>query len=424
MRFPTKFPTLIGLLFFLLLIGGVIIVFERFVRLPSAAVPSVAPKNVEFTNISDTGFTMSWVTSEPATGAVIIGRDREKAVVFFDERDSAGKLGQYITHSVTYRLAKPQSDYSAKILSNGKTFTDGDSPYRIRTGSTIASSSNNLEPAYGTVTTEEGKPALGSIVYLTLEGSQKLSTLVTSTGSWLIPLNLLRSLDLSQYITGEGRLTESIVVRNGLEESQAVTDTLNDSPVPEMRLNKTYDFREQQAKNLKQEAPLAQNTPGVLGETSSISVDHKVTITKPIEGAALPTALPLFQGTGVPGRNVSVVLGIIHPVAGTTTVGSDGIWRFTPAKPLSPGKSSVTITSVDRSGSVIALTRTFEILKEGTQVLGTATPSATLTPTISASPSSTLAGQPLPQSGNSLETIVLLLLGFGLLTSGLVVFVK
>ncbi len=76
----------------------------------------------------------------------------------------------------------------------------------------------------------------------------------------------------------------------------------------------------------------------------------------------------------------------------------------------------------------------FEILKSGTQVLGDATPSATLTPTstptatVSATPEitpeSTLAAQPVPTSGNELPTILLLVLGVGLIIGGGIVLIK
>jgi hypothetical protein len=67
-------------------------------------------------------------------------------------------------------------------------------------------------------------------------------------------------------------------------------------------------------------------------------------------------------------------------------------------------------------------------MKSGTQVLGDATPSATLTPentpivTISPTPETTpessLSGEPPPTSGNELPTIVLILLGIGLSIGG------
>ena len=65
---------------------------------------------------------------------------------------------------------------------------------------------------------------------------------------------------------------------------------------------------------------------------------------------------------------------------------------------MAEGKQSITITTTDQHNQTKALTHTFEILKSGTQVLGDATPSATLvpTPTIDSTPTpvTTLSGEP------------------------------
>ena len=411
-----RIPTILGLLLLLLFLGGFIVLFERIARVSTTASATIVPTNVEITNITDVGFTTTWITDSPATGTLVVSGGKTKSQTVFDERDTAGgKLGSYSTHSVTFRGAEPDTQYSVSILSNGKQHLDNGKPYQIRTGMGL-SGSVNLEPAHGSVRTFDNQPATGALVYLTLLGSQKLSTLVTTSGAWLIPLTLIRSEDLLTYVVPEERTTETLLVRLGKEESQAITDTLNDAPVPEMQLGKTYDFRRQQAS--------AQ--PNILGETAPPGGGVLVSLVKPAQGAAIPTSFPLIQGTGIPGKSVAITLGITNPVAGTTTVGADGIWRFTPTVPLAPGKQSVTVTSVDTLGKSVAITHTFEVLKSGTQVLGEATPSATptLSATASPTPTSTLAGQPVPQSGNSLPAIILLILGLGLFASGAVVFVK
>ncbi len=440
MRFPTKIPTLVGLGLFVLLVGGFIVGFEQLSRLPTLASADITPKNVEVTNVSDTGFTVSWITDSPATGAVAVRNQAQKLDVVFDERDVAGNgdgksLGKYTTHSVTFRSAGANTSYAMSILSNGKTFTGSAISGPVQTGSTLIGSASDRGPAYGSVTTATGQGAGGALIYLTIEGSQKLSTLVSNRGTWLIPLNLIRSADLTQYLPPkEDRIAEQLTVRLGNEQSSAITDTLNDSPVPEMRLGKSYDFRGQQAfaPNQQQAAPsvttpkLAATNPSVLGATTVQTT--QVTLTKPAQDAVLSSFIPLVQGTGVPGNVVSIVLGITKPFGGSTKVGTDGIWQYTPSRPLDPGKQSVTITSANISGKPVAITRTFEILKSGTQVLGISTPSASLTPTLPATssptPTSTLAGQPIPQSGNFLPTLLLLITSIAFITGGVAVVLR
>ena len=422
----TRIPTIVGLLLVITVVGAVIGLFEWYSRRPSAASGSIVPMNVMVTNIADTSFTVIWTTPSPATGVVKLTTPKRTTVTFFDDRDTTGKMKTYITHSVTIRSLSPGTSYTFQILSNGKKYTEGSKPYTITTASTLSGGSTGLEPAYGAINDLGGSAVNGAIVLVTLEQGQLLSTTTSPSGSWLLSLGLARTSSLAKYLDGSERLTETIRVIWGDQEATAITDTLNDAPVPTMILGKTYDFRKQQA--------AARDIPTVLGDTSitTPSTAKTVGLTLPAQNASLTTTLPLIQGTGIPGKKVSVVVGITIPVSGTTTVGSDGIWRYTPTKSLAAGKQSVTATTVDQRGKPVAFTHTFTILKSGTQILGEATPSATLAPALTATPSASasatptptpqLEGEPVPQSGTTLPTILILVIGLGFLTSGLVLF--
>lgn len=418
MRFPTKIPTLIALMLLIVLIGGISIASERFFRSSTVASASVQPQNIAISNVTDSSLSVIWSTQSPATGVVELRGPDGKKQVFFDERDTNGKsVKKYITHSVTGRNLTPDTSYQITILSNGKTFQDNTTGTN-RTAQTLPIPTGGLEPAYGTVFTRDNQPAEGALVQLFIEGSQTLSTLVTPSGSWMIPLNLLRTSDTTRYLTTTKRMTETLTVSFDGQKTSAITDTLNDSPVPMMILGKRYDFRKQQAKT-GEESSIAQEFPAVLGDqTAAKPTSYSVTLVAPAQDSTVPSDLPLIQGTGIPGSTVTITIGINDPTSGTATVGSDGMWRFTPEMALAPGKQSVTITSQDTTGKPIALTHTFEILKSGTQVLGVATPSATLTPTFKPTPTSTASGKPLPVSGTMLPTIISIFFGALLLTGG------
>ncbi len=415
-----KIPTIIGLL----LVGLAVMVFrfafDRVSPLLTKASATLTPQHVTVSNISDTAFTVSWITAEPTTGALIL--DGIKAPVYDDRFSSpAGPNNNnqtFLTHMISVRNLKPETTYHLRLLSGGKTFLNNGNPFEIRTASALTGTGTNLEPAYGQVTTQSGNPAEGALVYLTLEGGQILSTIVNASGSWVIPLNLVRTQDLSAYIALSERMDESITIRSSEGEASALTDNLNDNPVPAMTIGKTYDFRKLQAQQ-NQNRPLAAVSPVVLGTNTAIT-NPAVAIVKPAQGSAIPSNLPLIQGTGVPGNTVLIILGLTHPMSTTVTVGPDGIWRYTPLVPLMEGKQSVTITTNDQRGQTKALTHTFEVLKSGTQVLGDATPSATLepTPTLDATPTTTLSGEPMPTSGNEMPLMMLLMLGGMLIIGG------
>ena len=132
---------------------------------------------------------------------------------------------------------------------------------------------------------------------------------------------------------------------------------------------------------------------------------------------------------------MTITIGITEPTIGSTVVGKDGVWKYTPKQTLAPGKQSITITTVDAKNKAVAITHTFTILKSGSQVLGDATPSGTLeeTPTPiptlesteSATPTEELTGEEIPTSGSFLPTAILIALGCSLfLGGGAVLFIK
>jgi hypothetical protein len=442
MHFPTKIPTIPGILMVILIVGGLAAGSESYLRSATTASGSIKPANVQITNVSDTTFTVSWTTELAATGALSVSTPRGVQVLF-DDQDTKSQ-GRYLTHSVTLRSAAPDTEYSITILSNGKKNLDGKIPYKVRTAPALVTASGNLEPAYGTIVTDSNQPVKDALVYVTLEGGQTLSAASKPSGTWLIPLNLVRTQDLTGYLPVTERMTETIIVRTGTAQTSAVTDSLNDSPVPNMVPGKTYDFRKLTAQAPGKPltlvpTPQTQKSAAstVLG-TSNSKPANTVSLVIPAEGTALPTTLPLIQGTGIPGKTVSLVIGITHPIGDTTKVGATGLWSYTPKKPLAPGRQSVTMTTQNLQNKPVAITHMFEILKSGTQVLGDATPSATLAPTatpvatVSATPQitpeitpeSTLAAQEIPTSGNQLPTIILLIIGMGLLVGGGIVLIK
>lgn len=404
-----KFPTIIGLLLLVGLVGIIIFMAEKFVRMSQAA---VIPKKIQFTNISDTSFTVSWITEAETTGAVSFFSGNNSAQSAFDERDDTIRMGQYRAHSIVVRGLSPNTLYFVKLKSKTYTFDDHGSPFYVTTGPQLTTESTKLEPSYGTIMTANDQPAGGAIVYLELEGSQLLSTLVSKSGTWIIPLNLIRTKDTKNYLNPSTPAKETIHVIDAAGEGAAVTDTANDAPVPVINIGKSYDFR----KRAKIRNLALGETPSVLGESD---VSGEVTLSQPRDGALLTTSLPLFTGTGVPGNPVSMVWGITHPAGASVKVDQDGTWRFTPPVRLGEGKQSVTITSNNIQNVPIAITHSFLIFKSGTQVLGDATPSATLFPTTTLSPTPIATTTPIPVTATTAPTISLLIFGLILLGGGM-----
>lgn len=428
MSFPKKIPTLLALFILFFLIGVISLVVQKATSVQTKASPSEDPKNLMITNVSDMSCKVIWQTATPTTGLVKLTSKAQATITANDERDLTGKLNVYTTHSILVKNLQPNTTYEITVLSNGKRYPPKDKPITFQTGATISDTTpSGFEPAYGMVKIYDGKPASGGLVVITLEGSQPLSTLITQSGSWIIPLNVIRTKDLSQFVPTSSITTETITVYYDTEKTESVTDTENDAPVPDMTIGGTYDFRDQQTKRKSINSladATSNNREAVLGNsaptptpTSILGKIGGVAITAPVQNASLVSNRPLIQGTGISGKTVTVTVGIEKPVSGKTTVGANGLWSFTPVKPLSNGKQSVTITTADEKGKAIALTTTFTILKSGSQVLGDATPSATLEPTPE---EASITAEPMPEPGSTLPTILLILAAVGMVAGGVV----
>lgn len=428
---PKKIPTLLALFLLFFTIGIISFFVQKLTSGQTKASSSYEPKNLMITNITDTSCKIIWQTETPLTGIITLSSGNNAKITAYDERDITGKMNKYTTHSVSVKNLQPSTSYTISVISGGKQFPINNTPYIFQTGPTLSNEAiSGFEPAYGTVKTREGKSASGGIVVLSLENSQTLSTLITTSGSWIIPLNIIRTKDLSRYVSTENIAMETITVYYDAEKTESLTDTANDSPVPDMIIGNSYDFRNQQskAKTAQTLADVTKTKPSVLGAQTqsptpiptSASKIGGVTITSPIANSSLVSTRPMIQGTGIPGKSVTITVGIQKPITGKATVGANRLWSFTPVKPLAIGKQSVTVTTVDEKEKPVALTTLFTILKSGTQVLGDATPSATIEPTATATPEASITAKPMPEPGTWGPTALLLLIGIGLITGGIV----
>jgi hypothetical protein len=402
MKKQFRIPTILGILLVALLIGGLAIITQFLMRSPTEADVGKIPHNVVFSNISDTGFTVTWQTDAPTRGIVQAKESNSTTspILYFDERHVPGDIGSYTTHSVPLRGLKASTGYTIFILENETATIKKDTSYTQSTGPSLELVSNTLGPTYGSVMMPDGTPGVGSLVYLTLPDSQTLSTLVKPSGSFLISLNLLRTADAASYLNLDSKNpTITITIHTGTVITNVVTDALNNSPIPEVIIGKTYDFRgKSQESQRNRQAKIVENLSTFSNILGADSTSSRIGITTPAQGSYITNPYPFFSGTGIPDMFVTLTIGMKNPQVSSIKVARDGTWTFTPKKPIGIGNQSVTMTTLDAKNKPVAFTHLFEILKSGTQVLGSATPSGTLTPTRTPSltPTIRLTGTPVP----------------------------
>lgn len=199
-----RIPTMVGLgvLVVGLVVGVIFLGTGPGIFAPRASAETT-PSKIKLTNVTDTGFTVSFYTSLATPGFIKYGTDSNsiKSQTGDDRDQLSGTVGDYKLHHITVRGLKPSTSYYY-ILGTGtrSSFDNNGVPFMVKTASRGGAPSA-AKTAYGNVLTSSGSPDNGAIVYATLPGAGEMSSLVKSSGSWAIPLSNARQSDGSGYAT-------------------------------------------------------------------------------------------------------------------------------------------------------------------------------------------------------------------------------
>ena len=396
-RKEKKIPTILALF---LLLGGLgigVYLDRRPQSLTSMANPSNIPVDVQFTNISDSSFTVSWLTAQETTGSVVVSSDVQK-LTFLDDGDSDNLPRPRDTHYVTVKNLSEDTSYSVKIISGTNSCKEEQAcPVFSQKTAQKLSSTLDLPPAHGVVVDNNNKPQEGAIVYLTVSNNSILSGKTDKLGLWVIPFNNLRTGDfLSRPNLTDSDLIQ-ITVKNSPEGvASAVIDLKSikqNLAIPDMTIGNSYNF----INLISKKDQLAQlNKQNILGAKTSVT--NFPTMTKKPEKPAeidilfpkndrdfTPDKKPKLRGVARPGSQVLITVKS-NPQTGKIKTAKDGTWSWIPPKNLEPGLHEITIQSYDSSGKLVTVTKTFYVLKSGESVLGEATLSGDLI-TVTCAPS-------------------------------------
>ena len=231
-----KFPTLIGLTILVAaLIAGVVFNASGPGIFSPRATPQTTPKNIKATNISDTSFTVSFLTDEVTSGFVKYGTSPTTMTTqASDDRDQlAGNIGTYTTHHITIRGLQPQTTYFYTIGTGSIPKTDNNGqPFSTKTASK-AGGSSLAQTIYGTVLDSGSNPAEGSIVFVKITDTGELSTLVRSSGTWAIPLSQARTEDGSKVPTISSSTAMNVNVQgSSASQTSSITTTVGQPQLP------------------------------------------------------------------------------------------------------------------------------------------------------------------------------------------------
>ena len=393
-----KIPTIIGLVIILIGLGVSIFLVKRSQSLFLKAKTGFTPNQVKTSNITSNSFVISWFTAKPTVGFVKAGQGAAAlGLEVRDERDlELDKKHAYFSHYVSLTNLEPSTTYHFEIHSNSEKFTDDGKPYRVTTGPATNKPQPQSDLAYGLILDTNGRPAEDTIVYLNLANSSLQSSLVSSSGNWAIPLNLVLTDDFSDFISYDPEASAlEIFVQGKDQTASAISTTSKDSPVPPITMGENFDFRQ----IAKTEAEEKESLP------SGFSLDDPLiatsafflSITNPEAGEAVSTERPEFLGKGPTGEEITIK--VESPLlTGKITPNEWGDWNWSPSEKLPAGEHKITISYTDDQGKIHEIFHHFTVLAADDSDLPafTATPSAE--PTTEPSPEPTTEPSPEPSS--------------------------
>ena len=423
-----KIPTIIGIIILIIsLAAGVIFLQNRQVfRLGAEGQNS--PKDVRISNITPDSFSVTWITDTQTTGFIKYGN----SVGNITNTKTEDSGNPDYTHLVNVSALIPQTNYFFKINSGGNDFDNNGVTWQGQTGE--AQESGQLNLISGSILLATGASAKNAIVYIVTDG-KLFSALTSQNGSWIISLP-------SGIDKANGLLEISVFSGQG-ETSTAQIYSKSAKPVPTMILGQTHDF-----KNLppseNTDIPKASlgvpdvGTPSsgfIIPEGMSTPSASTVTLESISNNEIVTSVKPEFFGEGPKGTQIQITVES-DPITDNVTIPTSGEWSWEIPKNLPEGPHTITITWKDAGGILRTLTRNFVVQASegpafvstpsatpritptpGVTATPTASPSGTPRATITSTPTATVSGTPFPQpkSGNLTPTILLSIMGIGLI---------
>lgn len=243
-----RIPTIVGLGILVVgLVVGVIFLGTGPGVFAPRATPETTPSQIKLTNVTDSGFTVSFFTAESTPGFVKYGTEVNaiKSQTGDDRDQLSGTVGSYQLHHITVRGLKPSTNYYYLIgTGTNASFDNNGAPFTVKT-TEKGGAPSAAKTAYGNILSAAGNPVNGAIVYVSMPEVGEMSSLTKASGGWAIPLSNARKADGSGYaiITESDMLTilaqglkanETSNVTVSVAESQPVADiTLGQNQVAE-----------------------------------------------------------------------------------------------------------------------------------------------------------------------------------------------
>lgn len=322
-----KIPTLVGLALVIGLVGVVALtttslqkVTSLFSRADSSQTLILPPTTA---NISDTSFSVYWITASPSLGSVNYGQTTLLASgPTVDDRNST-------THLVRVTGLKPATKYYFRINSSNPS----EAPLEVTTNAALSTA---LEPIFGKVLDVTNQTLEGALVVW----QGKTVTLSKADGSFVLPV----------YDITPGQ-SEQIVVTSDSGSATVNCTYGHDQPLPAIKLGDNVNCDKQTQTGFTVPSNLT-GAPSVGGQLE-VNLKDKETVSTP---------LPTIGGKAGPNQVVNIIVHSAIPYSGSVKADRDGNWTWTPPANLATGDHTATITITNPDGTTQTITRQFTVI--------------------------------------------------------------
>ncbi len=432
-----KIPTIIGIIVLVLGLAVGVMLVQNIQIFKLGAEAQNSPKDVRISNITSDSFSVTWLTDVETVGFIKYGSSVGNLTNTKTEESQTPDF----THLVNITELTPQTDYFFKINSGETDFDNNEIPWQ---GQTLTASDNSQPKLIsGSVLLATGMAAKNAIIYITIN-NKLFSALTSQNGSWII--------SLPSNIVSANTLLEISALSGKGDVSTAQIYAQSASPVPAMIMGQTHDF-----KNLppseSADIPKAsleipeESTPSSgfdIPENISTPSATTVTLESISNNEVITTQKPEFFGEGPKGTELKITVES-EVITDNITVPSSGEWSWEIPENLPEGPHTITISWKDAGGILRTLTRNFVVqASEGAAFVSTpsasltpkptstvkptttssATPKATATSSATIKPTSTGTPFPQPESGSLTPTILLSIMGIGLIALSILLWKK
>jgi len=236
---------------------------------------------------------------------------------------------------------------------------------------------NPTSPAYGKAILPSTKPYANGLLIYEIDGYYPLAVFTKETGEWLLPLTGLVEKKSNSIVSIADRNLVSIKLFS-YPEGIIRTSVGQTRPLRKVMIAGTSSLPDQITQT-KGESIL-----GVNSQNNSITAVSTSSITYPKENAIIPGNAPLIRGRASIGGDVLILIkSSTKQYSYRTKADEKGDWLVRYPLVLDPGRYSILATMKNDRGTSTITQRSFNIIKSGEQVMGIATGTPTLVPTVS-----------------------------------------